>query len=217
MIKENLEDKYGKELQSFFKYENKEFLYNYHNSIIYIDNYLANYFDNKNLKEFFEKTGIDKEDYYLKLGSKIGIIFQNQDDLFDLIKTEEEMGKLTKKVKELIKNYLQLDNVNFLFGTGSSIHLGAASIQNIPSETEKYILDLEDEDLKNDFKSYVEKLQDNMMKKYTPVKDVKFQDDRNWDLIYDGTYIRDYKDIGEVLIFVFLLSLSQKREQVLKI
>ena len=24
------------------------------------------------------------------------------------------MGKLTKKVKELIKNYLQLDNVNFL-------------------------------------------------------------------------------------------------------
>ena len=64
MIKENLEDKYGKELQSFFKYENKEFLYNYHNSIIIIDNYLANYFDNKNLKEFFEKTGIDKEDYF---------------------------------------------------------------------------------------------------------------------------------------------------------
>ena len=37
--------------------------------------------------------GINKEDYYLNLGSKIGIIFQNQDDLFDLIKTEEEMGK----------------------------------------------------------------------------------------------------------------------------
>ena len=47
--------------------------------------------------------------------------------------TEEEMSKLTYKVKELIKNYLQLDNVNFLFGTGSSIHLGAASIQNITS------------------------------------------------------------------------------------
>ena len=71
---------------------------------------------------------------------------------------EEEMSKLTYKVKELIKNYLQLDNVNFLFGTGSSIHLGAASIQNIPSETEKYIMDLEDEDLKSDFKSYVQKL-----------------------------------------------------------
>lgn len=130
---------------------------------------------------------IGKED---KLNNWAGHKDVDRDEL-----TEEEMGKLTKKVKELIKNYLQLDNVNFLFGTGSSIHLGAASIQNIPSETEKYIMDLEDEDLKNDFKSYVERLQDNMMKKYTPVKDVKFQDDRNWDLIYDGTYIRDYKDI----------------------
>ncbi|MBR4470303.1 MAG: polyprenyl synthetase family protein [Erysipelotrichaceae bacterium] len=33
------------------------------------------------------------EDYYISLGSMIGHIFQNQDDLFDLIKTEEEMGK----------------------------------------------------------------------------------------------------------------------------
>ena len=64
IIKANLENKYGKKLQSFFKYENKEFLYDFHNSIIIIDNYLANYFDNKDLKEFYEKTGIDKEDYY---------------------------------------------------------------------------------------------------------------------------------------------------------
>lgn len=130
---------------------------------------------------------IGKED---KLNNWAGHKDVDRDEL-----TEEEMGKLTKKVKELIKNYLQLDNVNFLFGTGSSIHLGAASIQNIPTETEKYILDLEDEDLKNDFKSYIEKLQDNMMKKYAPVKDVKFEDDRGWSLIYDGTYIRDHKDI----------------------
>ena len=141
---------------------------------------------------------IGKED---KLNNWAGHKDVDRDEL-----TEEEMGKLTKKVKELIKNYPQLDNVNFLFGTGSSIHLGAASIQNIPSETEKYILDLEDEDLKNDFKSYVEKLQDNMMKKYTPVKDVKFQDDRNWDLIYDGTYIRDYK----TLLFLKVKKILQK-------
>ena len=38
-------------------------------------------------------AGIDKEEYFIKLGSMIGEIFQNQDDLFDLIKTEEEMGK----------------------------------------------------------------------------------------------------------------------------
>ena len=35
----------------------------------------------------------DKEDYFIKLGRLIGLIFQNQDDLFDLIKSEEEMGK----------------------------------------------------------------------------------------------------------------------------
>lgn len=35
----------------------------------------------------------DNEEYYLKLGSLIGQIFQNQDDLFDMIKTEKEMGK----------------------------------------------------------------------------------------------------------------------------
>jgi len=66
VIKDNLENKYGKKLQSFFKYESKEFLYDYHNSIIIIDNYLANYFDNRDLKEFFEKTGTDKEDYFLR-------------------------------------------------------------------------------------------------------------------------------------------------------
>ena len=37
--------------------------------------------------------GEERKDYYLKLGSMIGEIFQNQDDLFDMIKTEEEMGK----------------------------------------------------------------------------------------------------------------------------
>ena len=35
----------------------------------------------------------NNEDYYIRLGSLIGQIFQNQDDLFDLIKTEQEMGK----------------------------------------------------------------------------------------------------------------------------
>ncbi len=37
--------------------------------------------------------GEENEDYYIRLGSLIGQIFQNQDDLFDMIKTEKEMGK----------------------------------------------------------------------------------------------------------------------------
>lgn len=38
-------------------------------------------------------ASIDEEEYFIKLGSMIGQIFQNQDDLFDIIKSEEEMGK----------------------------------------------------------------------------------------------------------------------------
>lgn len=41
----------------------------------------------------------NNEDYYLKLGSLIGQIFQNQDDLFDLIKSEEELGKSTSDIE----------------------------------------------------------------------------------------------------------------------
>ena len=35
----------------------------------------------------------DNEEYFIQLGRLIGLIFQNQDDLFDLIKSEQEMGK----------------------------------------------------------------------------------------------------------------------------
>lgn len=38
-------------------------------------------------------AGVEEEEYFTGLGSLIGRIFQNQDDLFDLIKTEQEMGK----------------------------------------------------------------------------------------------------------------------------
>ena len=36
---------------------------------------------------------IDREEYFTRMGSLIGLMFQNQDDLFDVIKSEKEMGK----------------------------------------------------------------------------------------------------------------------------
>lgn len=39
----------------------------------------------------------------------------------------------------MVKNYLELDNVSFLFGSGSSIHLGTVSIRNFPKEVEEHI------------------------------------------------------------------------------
>ena len=38
-------------------------------------------------------AGREEEDCFIRMGSLIGKIFQNQDDLFDVIKSEKEMGK----------------------------------------------------------------------------------------------------------------------------
>ena len=77
--------------------------------------------------------------------------------------TEENQNKSVAQVREKIKNYLQLDNVSFLFGTGSSIHLGAAGIQNIPEQVEKDIADSGDTEVKDDFKMYVTTLQKSLL------------------------------------------------------
>lgn len=44
-----------------------------------------------------------------------------------------------QKIRHILKNYLELDNVNFLFGAGSSIILGARSIKTIPIKLEEAI------------------------------------------------------------------------------
>lgn len=107
---------------------------------------------------------------------------------------DENRNTLNAHLREKIKNYLQLDNVSFLFGTGSSIHLGAAGIQNIPSQVEKDIESSEKDELKEDFKKYVIALQKPMLVKFHPKENEKFQDDRGWDLVFDGTYIRNYEE-----------------------
>ena len=49
-------------------------------------------------------------------------------------------------------------------------------------------------ELKEDFKKHVVALQKPMLDKYHPEKNKKFQDERGWDLIFDGTYIRNYEE-----------------------
>lgn len=107
--------------------------------------------------------------------------------------SEEEKEKLVAQVRERIKNYLQLDHVSFLFGTGSSIHLGSAGIQNIPLQVEKDIEDSSDAELKEDFKKYIQALQKPINDKHSPETDIIFKDDRGWELVSDGTFIRNYK------------------------
>ena len=58
--------------------------------------------------------GIDDEKYHISLGSLIGRIFQNQDDLFDLIRTKEEMGKEPSDIKNQKGTALSLYTVKEL-------------------------------------------------------------------------------------------------------
>ena len=86
----------------------------------------------------------------------------------DWIKNEKESISKEKKnkIKLFLKKYLLLDNVNFLFGTGSSIHLGAETVQRIP---EKVTDEIEEKDeVKNLFKKlrdkYVDKIKEEIIR-----------------------------------------------------
>ncbi|MBL0335186.1 MAG: hypothetical protein IPP73_07660 [Chitinophagaceae bacterium] len=54
----------------------------------------------------------------------------------DLLPDWEKDNKSLQKIKALLKSYLELDNVSFLFGAGSSINIGSVSIANIPKKIE---------------------------------------------------------------------------------
>jgi hypothetical protein len=64
----------------------------------------------------------------------------NTDKLAEWLKTDDDnQEKPLERIRLLIKNSLELDNVSFLFGSGSSIHLGSVSIRNFPVEVEEHI------------------------------------------------------------------------------
>lgn len=114
-----------------------------------------------------------------------------QDDISSLPEEEvaEIRSRVIERIQKLFRDYLELDNVSFLFGTGSSIHLGAASIQNIPLSVEDEIDDNKDTSISNDFKTFVQKLQSNKivgMNKGKVVTDVN-----GWTYAFDGDYYRN--------------------------
>ena len=93
---------------------------------------------------------------------------------------EESIKKIEKeryknKIKLFLKKYLLLDNVNFLFGTGSSIHLGAESIQEIPKQISEKIE--KNDDVNNLFKKLKEKYEDRKL------LDVKEEIEKGYDYL----------------------------------
>lgn len=111
-----------------------------------------------------------------------------QDDISEL--PEEKVARfrssVIERIQKLFRNYLELDNVSFLFGTGSSIHLGAASIQNIPLSVKDEICDNTDTNISEDFKSYIQKLQSSKIAGLT--KGSIVTDSNGWTYTFDGNF-----------------------------
>lgn len=81
-------------------------------------------------------------DFYLKLGSLIGQIFQNQDDLFDLIKTENELGKSTSDIKNDKSTALSIYSLDELQKLIDNEFEYLNSYLNEASFNTKYLLEL---------------------------------------------------------------------------
>ena len=58
------DNKFGDKLKEYLNKPNKEFIYNFGSLIDITDNYICNYDNGKNLSDFLNKTGFDKEEFH---------------------------------------------------------------------------------------------------------------------------------------------------------
>lgn len=141
-------------------------------------------------------------DYFAPDKNKI--YFGNTDKLTDWIIEITDQGKIIEKVKLMLKNYLELDNVSFLFGSGSSIHLGAVAIRNFPLEVEAYIAEKDKSvaGIKTELEKAIKGLQAESLK-YGKAKltagSNEFADDRGWKFLIEDDLVRDI-DSKEIAI-----------------
>lgn len=124
------------------------------------------------------------------------IFFGSTDKLVTWQTENLDQGKIIDKIRLLLKNYLELDNVSFLFGSGTSIHLGAVSIRNFPIEVENYIYekDLKDSGIKNEFIDTIRTLQYEILeygKANLIDKTQEFEDSRKWRFVIADEIVRD--------------------------
>lgn len=130
--------------------------------------------------------------------TKNKIFFGNTDKLTDWHVDSIDQVKIIDKIKLMLKNYLELDNVSFLFGSGSSIHLGAVSIRNFPIEVENYIIeqDIIKAGIKDHFILVIKQLQAELLK-YGKTQLIggtqTFEDERKWKFEIVDDLVRDFE------------------------
>lgn len=130
--------------------------------------------------------------YYDQTANKI--YFGSTDKLSEWASENIDQAKIIDKIRVMFKNYLELDNVSFLFGSGTSIHLGAVSIRNFPIEVEQHIVQ---QKLEKEFYLSIKELQAKIVDGKSD-KDV-FEDSRGWKFVVDKSMIRD-NDSKEIAI-----------------
>jgi SIR2-like domain len=114
------------------------------------------------------------------------IYFGSTDKLSDWTAEISDQAKIIDKIRLMLKNYLELDNVSFLFGSGTSIHLGAVAIRNFPIEVEEYIIKKK---LQQELYLTIEELQAELVEDKSD-KEV-FKDSKGWEFVVDESIVRD--------------------------
>jgi len=128
--------------------------------------------------------------------AKNKVLFGSTDKLADWIAENLEQGKIIDKIKLMLKNYLELDNVSFLFGSGTSIHLGAVAIRNFPLEVEEYIKEQDPDGtgIYSHFVFVIRQLQGELLKygKAHLIDGTQtFEDKRKWKFEIEDDIVRD--------------------------
>tara|TARA_R110002012_G_scaffold99170_1_gene237079 strand:- start:2364 stop:3830 length:1467 start_codon:yes stop_codon:yes gene_type:complete len=139
--------------------------------------------------------------------NKNKIFFGNTDKLNDWIVEGMNQALIIDKIKLMLKNYLELDNVSFLFGSGTSIHLGAVAIRNFPYDVEKYIVEKNKETEYNgiydEFETTVKALQNNFLeygrKNLDEGSEDSFENEKGWKFYIEDEFVRDNID-GEIVL-----------------
>jgi len=133
------------------------------------------------------------------------IFFGSTNKLAEWVSSNLTQTDIISKIKNLLKNYLELDNVSFLFGSGTSIHLGAVAIRNFPIEVEEYIKKKDEEDFIGDntykeFTKTINSLQAENLKygrEHLIHGTNEYKDEKGWKFKIEDDIVRD-ADSGEI-------------------
>ncbi|MDB5121835.1 MAG: hypothetical protein JWN56_3053 [Sphingobacteriales bacterium] len=159
--------------------------------------------------------------------TKNKVLFGSTNKLSDWVAENDDQAKVIDKIKLMLKNYLELDNVSFLFGSGTSIHLGAVAIRNFPVEIETYINEQNAilDGISDEFIIVIKKLQGDFLKfgKENLIDETQtFKDQRGWKFEIVDDIIRDieskeifieYEKVLNYLIALDFVLNEEKSEQ----